>query len=161
MASTRASTARNKVEPAYSSAKESKGASKRTGNTDELPKIATTTCHKAESTYASSRASTKTSKKRTANEVDERNTDSPTKSARRKRGANTMTSRSADMVDLTGEDVDIAATKKRNPPKKKASKGEERRARLFRKHPPKTYLERLARATSQRYGAELCMAELY
>ncbi|KAI9042592.1 RING finger protein [Aspergillus affinis] len=58
-----------------------------------------------------------------------------------------------EVVDLTGGSPTSGPTKKRRSSKTKQSPSEpvaERRARVFRKHPPKSYLERCARATSQR-----------
>ena len=67
----------------------------------------------------------------------------------------------AEVGDLTGDSPTSSPAKKRRTSKTKQSPSEpaeptepaaERRARVFRKHPPKSYLERHARATSQRYG---------
>ncbi|KAI9923988.1 hypothetical protein MW887_007446 [Aspergillus wentii] len=78
------------------------------------------------------------------------------KYARRGRGDDVAgSSRSAAVIDLTGDEPVSKPTKTR-PTKTQKSKIlpdgplPEKRARPFRKHPPKTYLERLARATSQR-----------
>ncbi|RJE23542.1 hypothetical protein PHISCL_04126 [Aspergillus sclerotialis] len=58
----------------------------------------------------------------------------------------------ADVVDLTGEETNVITTKKTKAPRGKGHEdnASERRIRPFRKHPPKSYLDRLARATSQR-----------
>lgn len=122
-----------------------------------LSMAATGTSTSRESTElanASTPRSTKPSNKRTASEV---NTNTPVKSARRKHDdTSTAPSRPTDVVDLTGEHVAITTTtptKKPKTPRKKKDPDEpvpERRARVFRNHPPKTYLDRLARARSQR-----------
>lgn len=84
--------------------------------------------------------------------ADEAKGNTPAKSTRRKRDDNAAaSSRSVDVVDLTDETA-VPPAKKTKSPKKKVSEepGRERRARVFRSHPPKTYLERVARARSQR-----------
>ncbi|PLB54367.1 RING finger domain protein [Aspergillus steynii IBT 23096] len=58
-----------------------------------------------------------------------------------------------EVIDLTGSSPTSSPAKKRRSPKKNASPSEpaaERRARIFRKHPPRSFLERHLRATSQR-----------
>lgn len=91
---------------------------------------------------------TEASRKRTADGAIER----PAKSARNRRGP--TIGKSADVVDLTGGELLKTPVKKAKTPRKKKDATEgtpERRARVFRNHPPKTYLDRAARATSQRY----------
>jgi len=80
------------------------------------------------------------------------------KSAKRKKNVATATSGLVDVVNLTGGsspvDTTTTATPKKRKSKSTTSPGAqlpERRARVFRKHPPRSYLEKLARATSQRY----------
>lgn len=155
MVSTRASTSRHMLESPYTAIRRSEMApKKRTGNkADEAIKTPISSRRKAEPNCVSTKLATMTSKKRTANEVDEATSRAPAKSARRKRDTHATASRRGDVIDLTCEGADATKIKKTRAPKKKAPKGEapERRARPFRNHPPKTYLERLARATSQRY----------
>ena len=64
--------------------------------------------------------------------------------SKRKKVTSTM-----EIIDLTGDDPSAATLP---PPSKKQKKAapEERRARRFRRAPPQTYLEKLARATTQR-----------
>lgn len=59
------------------------------------------------------------------------------------------------VVDLTNEE-DEAITrslKKRKTASPSKAKNEEKRLRVFRKHAPQSYLEKLSRAQSQRYAA--------
>ncbi|KAL2223450.1 RING finger domain protein [Thermoascus aurantiacus ATCC 26904] len=96
------------------------------------------------------------------------------KSAKRKKNVATATSGLVDVVNLTGGsspvDTTTTATPKKRKSKSTTSPGAqlpERRARVFRKHPPRSYLEKLARATSQRMyvigrmrgGSEECPEE--
>lgn len=58
------------------------------------------------------------------------------------------------VVDLTQEDGDEfvpKSAKKRKTASSSKDKDEEKRLRIFRKHAPKTYLEKLSRAQGQRY----------
>lgn len=83
------------------------------------------------------------------------------KSTKRKRNVATATSGLVDVVDLTDDPSLSASTATTATPKKRKSKSTaadssgaqtpERRARMFRKHPPRSYLEKLERATTQRY----------
>ena len=97
---------------------------------------------------------TKSSKKRALAEDDEPE-GVPIKPVRKKRAPRAAASSTrADVIDLTGEEANVIPTKKTKTktPKSKVSEGTdpERRIRPFRKHPPKSYLDRLERATSQR-----------
>lgn len=58
------------------------------------------------------------------------------------------------VVDLTqsdGDELIIKSAKKRKTVSPSRDKDEEKRLRIFRKHAPKTYLEKLSRAQEQRY----------
>ncbi|KAA8649183.1 RING finger protein [Aspergillus tanneri] len=65
-------------------------------------------------------------------------------------------SHSTEVIDLTGESPTTSPAKKRTNAKNTKTKRSpatspvERRARMFRGHPPKSFLERLSRATTQR-----------
>lgn len=96
-----------------------------------------------------------TKRKRTAasdNEAPVAPAESP-----RKRANNTQRA-PVEVIDLTGDapepEPEPKPKKQKQAPKaRKAEKSqEERRLKMFRKHAPQTYLEKLARATSQRYG---------
>ncbi|MCJ1433639.1 hypothetical protein MMC27_003002 [Xylographa pallens] len=74
-----------------------------------------------------------------------------TPTRKRRRTAPTPTSRDSP-IDLTNGDdgsVEISA-KKRKTASPRKSKDEEKRMRIFRKHPPQSYLEKLKRALEQR-----------
>lgn len=109
-----------------------------------------------ESTDASTQPTTRVSRKRKANEAD---TVAPTKPRGRKRENPTVTpSKSIEIVDLTNDETAIIPEKKAKSAKKQKVTDElasERRARVFRNHPPKTYLDRVARARSQRCDLSL------
>lgn len=100
-------------------------------------------------------ASSTTKRKRTAAGGNDARVD-PEKSTQ-KRGKNhhgMPLESSVEVVDLTGDEPeDSAVVKKprRSPKSKKLSEPvPERRARMFRKHPPNTYLQRLERVRTQR-----------
>jgi hypothetical protein len=62
-----------------------------------------------------------------------------------------------EVTDLTGSSSVVRPCKKTKSTTTKQSSGEgtpERRARVFRKRPPKAFLDRLSRATTQRYAVE-------
>lgn len=94
----------------------------------------------------------KSSKKRALSEDEPTSSvlDKPSRKRRATRAA--TTSDHADVIDLTGEETNVITKKKTKIPKGKEyeENASERRIRPFRKHPPKSYLDRLARATSQR-----------
>lgn len=97
------------------------------------------------SAQATTRLAGKASRKRVA---DEAKANTPLKSARRKRNHTPV-----ELVDLTDEGIAASPAKKPKSAKKTKTSDEpapERRARVFRNHPPKTYLDRVARARSQR-----------
>lgn len=97
------------------------------------------------SAQATARLAGKASRKRVA---DEAKANTPLKSARRKRNHTPV-----ELVDLTDEGIAASPAKKPKSVKKTKTSDEpapERRARVFRNHPPKTYLDRVARARSQR-----------
>ena len=63
------------------------------------------------------------------------------------------------VIDLTQDEEDEAITKsskKRKAAASRASEDEEKRLRMFRKHPPSKYLEKLNRALGQRCDRILC-----
>ena len=73
----------------------------------------------------------------------------PVKTPRKK--ANTTKRAPAKTVDPTDEALDPKPEPKPKKPRTKKPE-QEKRLKMFRKHAPQTYLEKLARATSQRYG---------
>jgi hypothetical protein len=85
-------------------------------------------------------------KKRAAIHEHDTATVSP-KSAKRKRTIATAASGRVDVVDLTS---DGSPRKKEKTDLSFLKEVTERRARRFRTHPPNSYLEKLARATTQR-----------
>lgn len=105
--------------------------------------------------YNASASSTTKRKRTTAGEND--GPVDPVKS-RQKRGKNhhgmMPLESSVEVVDLTGdepEDSVMVKKPRRSPKSKKSSEPvPERRARMFRKHPPNTYLQRLERVRTQR-----------
>ncbi|KAL1999785.1 hypothetical protein VTN02DRAFT_3981 [Thermoascus thermophilus] len=82
------------------------------------------------------------------------------KRTRRKRNAALATSGLVDVVDLTDDPASSVSAATTATPKKRKAKSTaadspgaqtpERRARMFRKYPPRSYLEKLERATTQR-----------
>ncbi|MCJ1380512.1 hypothetical protein MMC17_003620 [Xylographa soralifera] len=74
-----------------------------------------------------------------------------TPTRKRRRGAPTSTSRDSP-IDLTNEDDDPLeiSAKKRKTASPRKGKDEEKRMKMFRKHPPQSYLEKLNRALEQR-----------
>ncbi|EAW10118.1 RING finger protein [Aspergillus clavatus NRRL 1] len=103
-----------------------------------------------------------TKRKRNADEEDDAHT-TPAKSARRRKtNEQVILPDSADVIDLTASSPPTTPTKKTKSPKKR-SPGElslERRARVFRKHAPKSILDRLARARTQKYDMEASLTSL-
>lgn len=73
----------------------------------------------------------------------------PVKASRKK--ANTTKRAPAKVVDLTDDALESKVEPKAKKPRTKKPE-QEKRLRVFRKHAPQMYLEKLARATSQRYG---------
>lgn len=79
---------------------------------------------------------------------------------KRRKVTNTPTSTpcgKAVVIDLTGDDdddneIDIITPSKKRKSKAKTGQDEEKRLRTFRKTAPSTYLDKLYRAETQRYG---------
>lgn len=102
-------------------------------------------------------------KRATAGETEPEVPAAPAKNARRKVDTSTG-KKTVDVVDLTGNEPEVGGSIV-NPAKLAELKGSskakgkrqddgdapERRLRVFRKHAPKTYLEKLDRARTQRY----------
>ena len=81
------------------------------------------------------------------------NVDQKTPTRKRRGRAPTSTNRDFPIY-LTNEDDDLIVkrAKKRKTASPRKGKDEEKRMRMFRKHPPQSYLEKLNRAIGQRYG---------
>ncbi|MCJ1388772.1 hypothetical protein MMC18_001622 [Xylographa bjoerkii] len=84
-----------------------------------------------------------------AKECNDESQKTPTK--KRRRTATTPTSKSS-VIDLTseGDDSVVTTAKKRKTASPRKGQDEEKRLKMFRKHPPQSYLEKLNRAAEQR-----------
>ena len=71
---------------------------------------------------------------------------------RKRRRTATIPTSSSSVIDLTREDDEVMAInlKKKKTTSPRKGQDEEKRLKLFRKHPPQSYLEKLNRASGQR-----------
>lgn len=97
---------------------------------------------------ANTQSTASTKRKRTAASENEAPV-APVKAPRKKK-ANTTRRAPAKVVDLVDDALEPKPEPKAKKPRTKKQE-QEKRLRVFRKHAPQTYLEKLARTTSQRY----------
>lgn len=97
---------------------------------------------------ANTQSTSSTKRKRAAPSENEAPV-APVKAPRKK--ANTTKRAPAEVVDLKDDALESKPEPEAKKPRIRKPE-QEKRLRVFRKHVPQTYLEKLARATSQRFG---------